>query len=215
MLRVMKSIQVNQIVVGEMRENTYLVSWGSEEAVIIDPGDDWEYIAESIEKNHLIPKAILLTHGHFDHVMAAFPLSCLYDIPVYMNPLDRFLLKRLASTMKHYIGKHVGVIPAPVTRSFDVTLLRGLMGTDTVYVYDVPGHTPGSVAIRVGANVFSGDTIFAGGQVGRTDFSYGDRIALRASVRAILALPPSLIVYPGHGEPSIIREERKNHAKSI
>lgn len=210
----MNALTIDRIVVGEMKENAYIVthvSPKSRNAFIIDPGDDWEYLSACIEKRQCRVKCILLTHGHFDHVMAAFPLAYLYKIPVFLDPKDLFLVKRLSSTAKKFVGKNIGDLPAPETEPFDEALLSRFFEHETIHVLPVPGHTPGSVAIQVGTNIFSGDTVFAGGATGRTDFSYGDNNALRDSVKKILSFPGDYVVYPGHGEFSTVRDEREIH----
>ena len=211
----MDSFSVHTFIVGSMKENTYVISNDASQdhtSLIIDPGDDWEYVSEHIGTLSSRPVAILLTHGHFDHVMAAFPLSYLYKIPVFMNPKDRFLLKRLGSTAKRFIGPNTDTMPPPETKPYDVSFLKKQFDSSDIDIIEVPGHTPGSVAVRVGMHVFSGDTVFAQGLIGRTDFSYGDKDAIRGSVQRLLSLPETVIVYSGHGEETTVGNEKVFHA---
>jgi glyoxylase-like metal-dependent hydrolase (beta-lactamase superfamily II) len=172
-----------------MATNCYIAG-----GMIVDPGDDAEYIISHLTVK---PTMIVATHGHFDHIMAAYALQRAYNIPFYIHEDDIFLLGRMQSSAKHFLGlKEVDPPPVP-SKIKDLPFIH------------TPGHTPGSVCLYFKEDnvLFSGDTIFAGGAVGRTDFSYSDKTALTRSVQIILSLPQDTRILPGHGEQTTVREE--------
>ena len=206
-------VLIETLTVGQMAEHCYLVmDEQSKELFIIDPGDDASYIAEHIEKLQGKPTAVLATHGHFDHVLAANELCLIYAIPFYMKKDDQFLLDRMSDTAKHFLGH--GVVEAPPTISksfFDGETIA--FGGNMLEVHDSPGHTPGSVFFYLNSEhtIFAGDTIFENGAVGRTDFSYSEPLKLSESVGKILSYPPETIVLSGHGGMTTVLEEKKYH----
>lgn len=181
-----------------MDENCYIV-WDKDtkEAIIIDPGDDSDYIIENINKEDLTPRAIIATHGHFDHTMAVLPLKLSFNIPFYMHKEDGFLLKRIEKTAKHFVDFDPG--PPPKVDIFLTDKATISIGKIRFSIIHTPGHTPGSVCLHFKDEkiIFVGDLIFADGYVGRTDFKYGDKIKLSESINK---LPDNITVYPGHGE---------------
>lgn len=201
------------LVVGGLSTNCYIVIHRSTlECIIIDPGDDGDYIIERISAGNLIPVAIALTHGHFDHMLAAGELQMLYKIPCFLHPKDQFLISRANETAAYYLKHQVVSLPVKLTdypldnhlviSSFDISLLS------------TPGHTPGSVSLVVeGIGMFVGDVIFAHGSIGRTDFSYSLDTDLLQSIRKILFYPGETIVYPGHGESTSVYKEIAFHTK--
>lgn len=168
------------LVVGQMATNCYIVG-----DIIIDPGDDAEYIMSRLDAK---PRMIVATHGHFDHIMAAFALQRAYNIPFYIHKDDEFLLKNMRSSAKHFLGLP-DVDPPPVP-----SRLQGISFIHT------PGHTPGSICLKFGDELFVGDTLFAGGGIGRTDFSYSNKKDLEKSIHTILSFPKETKLFPGHGE---------------
>ncbi len=196
-----------------MQENCYLlIDDGTNQAIIIDPGDDPEYITDTVVGLAVTPTAIVATHGHFDHVMAAFALQHTFTVPFYANPKDQFLLDHMEESAKHFLGVP-RTDPAPIITN---TLRQDAMvhvGDLTFQAVSTPGHTPGSVSLVTYDKkmVFVGDLIFRDGGVGRTDFSYSDKKILQESVNKILAFPDETILYPGHGEPTTIGREKMYH----
>jgi len=190
---------IRRLEVGEMKANCYLIlNKTKEKCLIIDPGDDADYIERVIADLDVVPVALIATHGHFDHIMAATELKLAYRIPFIMNPKDSFLLTRMASSAKHFQG--VSTLPAP---DIDIPLKAGKIEIEDwmIEVISVPGHTPGSVALYFSdlQSVFVGDLIFADNYVGRTDFAYSDKDTLKDSIESLKALPPMTQMYPGHG----------------
>jgi hydroxyacylglutathione hydrolase len=195
--------------VGQLQTNCYLLSNPeSNKGVIIDPGDDADYIQRLIQDEGFQPQQIIATHGHFDHLMAAYELQHAYNLPFIIHPKDKFLVKRMSQTAHHFLG----IIPGPPPR-IDSYLkpnqkinLAGL----SFQIIPTPGHTPGSVSLYHQKHklLFVGDLLFAGGAVGRTDFSYSNPQDLNRSIKKILQLPGQTQVYPGHGLPTTIAKEK-------
>jgi hydroxyacylglutathione hydrolase len=178
-------------------------------AIVIDPGGDIDLIREHLGTLRVTVDAILLTHGHVDHVGAAAELERLTGAPVRLHGADRFVydLVPLQAAM-------LGCV-APVFAEVDASLVDGAilpLGGCELRVLHTPGHSPGSVAFLLERGpeirVFAGDTLFRGG-VGRTDLWGGDEEALLRSIRSkLLTLPDHTVVVPGHGELTTIGEER-------
>mgnify|MGYP001570324128 CR=1 FL=1 len=192
------TLRIETLTVGQMAANCYLVSDGNE-AIIIDPGDDGEYIVGKIQETGARLTAIVATHGHSDHVTASFELHLALGAPFYIHARDIFLLDRMRVPRSDP--------PPTVTK----TLSDGdtiTIGTYSLKVMHTPGHTPGGITLyepKLGI-AFVGDVLFAGGGVGRTDFSYSDPAQLTASIQKLLALPKETVLYPGHGEPTTVAE---------
>jgi glyoxylase-like metal-dependent hydrolase (beta-lactamase superfamily II) len=199
---------------GSLAANCYLVAPGpGEECVIIDPGQDaGPGIEEVIAAHRLKPVAVLLTHGHLDHVWSVAPVCGARDIPAYIHPADRELLTDPAKGLALGPGQQLfqGIEftePDDVAELADGMTLR-LAGIELV-VDHAPGHTRGSVAFRHAEGMlFTGDLLFAG-SIGRSDLPGGDHQELLASVaRVCLTLPDETWVLPGHGPDTTIGAER-------
>jgi glyoxylase-like metal-dependent hydrolase (beta-lactamase superfamily II) len=202
---------------GSFAANCYLVATEpGAECLIIDPGEDAEPgIAEIVERHRLKPVAVLLTHGHIDHVWSVAPVCGAKGIPAYIHPADRALLSDPARGLSLRPGVELfgGLTfsePDDVRELADGTVLS-LAGLE-ITVDHAPGHTPGSVAFRSGAAVmFSGDLLFAG-SIGRTDLPGGDPAAMMDSLaRVCLTLPDETTVLPGHGPQTTIGAERASN----
>ncbi|APD09063.1 metallo-beta-lactamase [Thermus brockianus] len=185
-------MKAHRLVLGPLQENGYLVET-PEGAVLIDPGDEPERILALLAQTGLAPKAILLTHAHFDHVGAVAPLVAAYGLPVFLHPLDLPLYERAAEAAQAW-GFAIPKPPLPVEPLAEGMELFGFK------VLHLPGHSPGHVAFwdPIGQRVFSGDLLFRG-SIGRYDLPGADPKALFASLRRLLALPPDTLVHPGHG----------------
>jgi hydroxyacylglutathione hydrolase len=199
---------------GSFAANCYLVATEpGAECLIIDPGEDAEPgIAEIVAQHRLKPVAVLLTHGHIDHVWSVAPVCGAKGIPAYIHPADRALLTDPARGLSLRPGLELfgGLTfsePDDVRELTDGAVLS-LAGLE-ITVDHAPGHTPGSVAFRSGTSVmFSGDLLFAG-SIGRTDLPGGDPAAMMDSLaRVCLTLPDETAVLPGHGPQTTIGAER-------
>ena len=204
------SVTIHVFPVGQMGANCYLVvDRKTREAVVVDPGDEASFLAEQIVRLEAKPVKLLATHGHFDHLLAAAELQMIFTIPFLLHEKDSFLLSRMTQTAAHFLGYTVVEQPPKLTKPLTQND-RILFGNAAVRVIHTPGHTPGSVCFYLEQNgeLFTGDTLFAGGSVGRSDFSYSDPHELTKSVKEILRLPTSVRLFPGHGQSTSIGVER-------
>jgi hydroxyacylglutathione hydrolase len=203
---------------GSFAANCYLVASGpGEECLIIDPGQDAEPgIEQILEKYRLRPAAVLLTHGHIDHIWSVAPVCGARNIPAYIHPSDRALLSDPARGLSLQPGQQflAGLTfaePDDVAELADGMTLE-LAGV-RITVDHAPGHTPGSVTFSLPAaaesgTIFTGDLLFAG-SIGRTDLPGGDYATILESLaRVCLPLPDDTAVLSGHGPQTTIGAER-------
>lgn len=177
-----------------LQTNCYLLSNG-DRCLAIDPGGEPEKVLDFLRRQGLTLEAILLTHGHFDHVGAVKPLAEETGCPVYLCQEDLSLPGTMTAGPLYY------------THSYgegDQLTLAGM----TFTVLHTPGHTPGSVCLRFGEHLFTGDTLFAG-SCGRTDFPGSSPAAMGRSLTRLAALRENLKIYPGHGETTTLDEEKR------
>ncbi|WGL50421.1 MBL fold metallo-hydrolase [Nocardioides sp. BP30] len=207
---------------GPWGTNCYLAATGpGTECVVIDPGmDAAEGIAAVVREHRLKPVAVLVTHGHVDHMFSVAPVAGTYDATAWIHPKDRHLLADPMQGMSPETarmmlgGEHTWAEPDDVQELADGQTLE-LAGLRFV-VDHTPGHTEGSVTFRspYGADtgisevMFSGDLLFQG-SIGRTDLPGGDHATiLRSLAEKVLTLPDDIVVLPGHGEQTSIGRER-------
>ncbi len=187
--------------VGQLSTNCYVISdRETSECLILDPGDDADYIERCISDKKLYPFLIITTHCHFDHILAAAELKLNYHIPFKIHKNDEFLLDNMESSARHFLGIEVG--PKPTIDGYlkDGDSLE--IGILKFKVIETPGHTPGSICFyqKDEKVIFSGDLLFSQGGVGRSDFSYSNTRLLHESIKKVSALPQNTNVYPGHGQ---------------
>jgi len=200
---------------GVFATNCYVVAPAAgEDCVVVDPGQDaTDGVAELVREHRLRPVAVLLTHGHLDHVWSVVPVCGAHDVPAYVHPADRALLSDPARGLSRDMGALLGGLaftePADVRPLEETTGLR-LAGLE-IRVDLAAGHTPGSVTFGLPGDepvLFSGDLLFAG-SIGRTDLPGGDYAEiLRSLARVALPLPDSTAVLSGHGPATSIGRER-------
>jgi glyoxylase-like metal-dependent hydrolase (beta-lactamase superfamily II) len=202
---------------GAFAANCYVVAPApGEECVIIDPGQDAQPgIEDLLARFRLKPIAVLLTHGHIDHVWSVAPVCGARGIPAYIHPDDRELLSDPAKGLslmakQQFLGGMTFAEPDDVKELSDGALLP-LAGLD-FRIGHRPGHTAGSVTFRSNAEdvdaLFTGDLLFAG-SIGRTDLPGGDHQQIMHSLARTLTLPDETIVLPGHGPQTTIGDERR------
>ena len=204
---------------GGFAANCYVIAPApGEECVIVDPGQDAvDGIDDILAQHRLKPVAVLLTHGHIDHVWSVAPVCGAKDIPAYIHPADRALLSDPARGFPLGVGQELfgGLTLSEPDDVLELTdgMTLTLAGVDLL-VDHAPGHTPGSVTFRhpgqeaAAGVMFSGDLLFAG-SIGRTDLPGGDYNTILASLaRVCLPLPDETIVLSGHGPATTIGAER-------
>ena len=202
-------MEIKRLVLGLVRTNCYIVyTENTKKAVIIDPAADSRRIMEEISALDVTPEAILLTHGHFDHMLAAESLKNGYQIPVCVHKADAELLKDSELNCSQQF-LHMSYTISADEELEDGQELRFLDGALTVI--STPGHTEGSCCYYAKNDniLFSGDTLFQG-SVGRTDLPTGRAAQLVHSVREkLFVLPEDTLVLSGHGDQTTIGEEKQ------
>lgn len=199
-------MKVLRFPLGPFETNAYLVAGSSSKrAVLIDPAAEPEVLEEALRTEHLAPEAVLLTHGHADHVSAAGEISRRYHVPVYLHPADAVWAFTAVNQLPPWYPPPGP--PAEPLQSLSDGQRLSLAGLEW-HVIHTPGHTPGSVCLHVPCEqaVFCGDLVFQG-SVGRTDLLGGDLAQLRASIRRLCELPASTRLYPGHGPETTLDAE--------
>ena len=186
-------MNIQKLTLGLYQTNTYLLA-NDTEAVVIDPGYEADTILDALAGRTL--KAILLTHGHFDHVGAVKELVAETGCDVYIHAAE--------STMPPMVTAG----PLYFTHTYDegdtVSPIEGLELT----VLHTPGHTPGSVCLLMGREMFSGDTLFAC-SFGRTDLPGGDPRKMMESLRRLASLQGNFFIHPGHGGSTTLDAEKR------
>lgn len=200
---------VENIVVGSLETNCYVVGCErTRHAIVIDPGDDPSAILGVLLRHHLSLERMVVTHAHFDHLLAARPLQEATGAPFYVPAADRPLLGAMRRTAIAWIGRDPGEPPQVHGDILPgATLLAGDLSLE---VRETPGHSPGGVVFvdHGGRRAFTGDTVFAG-SIGRADLPGGNEKVLLESIRSqILSLPDNFALLPGHGPSTTVMEER-------
>lgn len=189
-------LTLHTLPLGAYQTNCYILHQeDSSSCVVIDPGYTPEVILDFLSGKGLKLEAILLTHGHFDHVGAVRDLAAETGCKVYLNPDDLSMPPRMTAGPLYYTDTYSdGDTLSPAGIPFQVL--------------STPGHTPGSVCLIAENYLFSGDTLFAGSR-GRTDLPGGSTRAILESLRRLAALPQDYSVHPGHGESTTLAWEKQ------
>ncbi|MDD7251335.1 MAG: MBL fold metallo-hydrolase [Prevotellaceae bacterium] len=205
-------LTVKRFLVNMIRENTYIISDETGEALILDPGMMWEEeqaaVKAYIADHQLKPVRQLCTHAHFDHIMGSYWVWETYGLKCDLSEGDTWLYDHLEDQVEEILGqRYSGLQLAPsgllLSEHEEVRV-----GHHTLTVICTPGHTQGGVCYYCEAErmMWSGDTLFRG-SYGRTDLRGGDPQAMAESLRTLSKLPPETMVYPGHGAETSIGDE--------
>lgn len=202
------NIKIGRMVLGSVSTNCYFVyDEKIREAVVIDPADNGARIVETLKQNNLKPIAILLTHGHFDHIYGVAKLKQLAHIDIYADEAEKELLGDEKSNCSEQFGRICTVTPDHLLKNGECLTLGGMK----IQMISTPGHTSGGCCyyIKDAGFLLSGDTLFEG-SVGRTDFPTGSMSQLIRSIQErLLCLPDDTKIYPGHGDSTTLAVEKK------
>lgn len=194
-------MEVRTATKGPFATNSHFVYRDAGQVILVDAGFQPEELLQAADEQSLRVAAILITHGHGDHMMGAEWLRRAIGCPLYFPKGDMVLVT----------GSFMGVSYDPPQPT---KLLRGgerlQFAQMEIEVLAVPGHSPGHLAYRIGDAIFSGDCLFRG-SVGRTDLPHADGAQLQRSLQALLQLPDATTVYPGHGPVTSIGRERRDN----
>jgi len=202
-------MEIATLIVSPFETNCYVI-WEDKslEAAIIDPGDEADRIVQEIERLKVIPKAVVLTHGHGDHIGAVTQLMERYGIPLFAGKGEEELL---ASPTKNFSASFGLPITCPAPEKLLIEGDTIAIGRLMLTAIPTPGHSPGGMSYLSGKHLFCGDTLFYG-SVGRTDFpGCSHKQLIDSIIEKLLVLPDDTVCYPGHGPSTTIGEERKHN----
>jgi len=206
-------MKIDYLVLGEFQTNCYVLreNDAAKDCLVIDPGLEADELIEFLDEQKLNPIAVLLTHGHIDHIAGVAALRSRFgEIKVYIHNLDAEMLTEPKINLSAMAGAAFVTEPEDVSlKEQDVIDLAGVK----LLVLHTPGHTPGGISLysKEDGVAFVGDTLFAD-SIGRTDFPGGSMSQLLTSVREkLFTLPEETQVYPGHGPATTIAAEKAHN----
>ena len=201
-------MRMARMTVGALATNCYIVSDETTgRAFIVDPGGDAKRIMDKVEELHLKVEAILLTHGHFDHMMAVDQLREKFGCKVYLSKEEEALIKDPQQNVSAMFGRPMGTSADEFIEDGQLLQIAGFQ----IEVLATPGHTKGGVCyyLKEQEIAFSGDTIFEG-SVGRSDFPGGSARELIRSIKdKLCVLPDDTQLFPGHGDSTVVSYEKQ------
>lgn len=201
-------IQTAFVVSGSFQVNCYLVyDTNSKKAIIIDPGEQAQKVINKIETLNLKPELLINTHGHFDHIFSDDIIREKYNIPLAIFKDDTEMLSDSNLNFSQYMDKAITIKQADII--FDKEEIKETSFCKYKVVH-TPGHSKGSICILTGNICFSGDTVFRN-SIGRTDLTGGNYDELIQSLQKIKKFPKDIIIYPGHGPVTTLKDELNNN----
>lgn len=189
--------------VGQLQANCYLVWDENHNAVMIDPGDEADRLLRIVNKRGLSLSAILLTHAHFDHMMAVNAVKAETGAPVMVHAAEEPALTDARINLSSMVGTPYRTVADRLLQDGETVEVGNL----TFTVIHTPGHTVGSCCFLIGDLLFSGDTLFADG-IGRTDFPGGSMTVMQQSLSKLCTYPDHTGVLSGHGEATTLGREK-------
>lgn len=200
-------MKIERFVLGSLATNSYLIiNEETKEVMIVDPATCPDYLISHVKSNDYVPKAILLTHGHFDHVMGIDGWVKAFHIPVYLHENEKEILADPRQNLSYMFGTQYTYDDVRCLKDGEILEIAGFR----FKVIHTPGHTKGGCCYYEEAEevLISGDTLFAQ-SVGRSDFPTGDGQTLVSSIKErLFCLPDSVMVYPGHNDLTCIGDEK-------
>ncbi len=199
-------MEIKCIMMGGNAANCYLVKT-DDVMLVVDPYFADQRIVDFLNQDSYIPKYILLTHCHYDHILGAEKLRDMCGAKIAIGEKDEIGLRDTAISLSQYVGLEQKPFSADITFA-DGDVFN--VGSTEINIIHTAGHTAGSVCYMIEDSIFTGDTLFEG-TVGRTDFPTGNFNALKASLERLKALGQDYKLYPGHGlATNLYREMRLN-----
>lgn len=202
-------MKIYTLALGELGANCYILETSSRKAMIIDPGDEAHEIVKTLASKELTPAMILLTHGHFDHFMAAGELAETFGISIFIHEADSIMLNDAEKSLYSFINPIVDFKPVENFKIFSEGA-EFVVDDIKLNVIHTPGHSKGSVCFIGDGAIFTGDTLFAG-SIGRTDPPFGNYDELILSLEKLKFLSENYTIFPGHGRASLLDYERENN----
>ncbi len=197
-------MKVETYPLGNIQANCYLL-WQDNHVLMVDPGGSSRKIAERIASDGGIVDAILLTHGHFDHIAGVEHFQKMYNCPVYASKEEAKLLADPQLNGSHQFGENISL-------DVDLTYYQSEehIGPFTFEVFEAPGHSEGSVLLIFDDVIISGDVLFQM-SIGRTDLATGSSNKMNQTLNRIKMLDKNYTVYPGHGPSTTLDFEKQNN----
>jgi len=206
-------LSVHSLPVGKWKVNCYILYDDQNQAIIIDPGGNFDEISLFIKTQSIVPLFIVNTHAHYDHIGAVSQLASYYSLPFYLHSADAKLLKYANLYRKIFDGDDPIDIPE-ITSYLDHFNNPLALGDIPIKILHTPGHTPGSVCLQIEDNLFSGDTLFHN-HIGRVDLPGGNKSVLKDSLIMLCKVQRDLIIYPGHGKTTTLHTEIENNQELL
>lgn len=202
-------MRIKKIVVGEMEVNCYIIiDEASGQCAVVDPGAEPHKIIDFVENEKLTPKAVILTHGHYDHIGGCAEVMERFNLPLIAGESEDEILNSSRKNLSEVFGNNLALKADTYLKDGDEYSIGGLK----FKTISTPGHTPGGICLYFENEgvLISGDTLFFC-SVGRTDLYLGDTGVLLNSLSKLAKLPDGVAVYPGHGQQTTIEFEKQNN----